>query len=60
MDVVAALSLEEEWTEELYRNGLTFGRTVADFTKDVGTVIFFAPLPIYVRGCDSVRTFSAR
>jgi len=44
MDVVAALSLEQEWTDELYQNGLTFGRTVADFTRDVGTVIFFAPV----------------
>lgn len=39
-DVVAAVALGGEWMDELLRSGLTPSRDVADFDKEVGTVIF--------------------
>ncbi len=41
-DVVAASALDREWMDELLRSGLTPSRTVADFDKEVRTVIFHA------------------
>ncbi len=41
-DVVAALALEREWMDELRQSGLTPSRNVADFDKEVRTVIFHA------------------
>jgi len=43
-EVVQALALENEWTDALLRCGLTLSRVVADFDREVETVIFFAPL----------------
>jgi uncharacterized DUF497 family protein len=42
MDVVAALGLDREWVEELSRSGFTPGHELADFDRDVRTVIFHA------------------
>jgi hypothetical protein len=42
MDVVAAAALDGNWTEELLRNGLKWKRFVADFDRDVRTIIFHA------------------
>ncbi len=41
-DVVAAVACGHEWTDELRRSGLTASRTVADFDRDVGAIVFFA------------------
>lgn len=42
MDVVAAAALDGNWTEELLRSGLTSKRFVADFDRDVRTIVFHA------------------
>jgi hypothetical protein len=42
-DVIAALTLEDEWVEELRRNGMNLRGTVRDF-RDVLNVIFFTTL----------------
>jgi hypothetical protein len=39
-DVVAAVALDKAWTDELQRGGLVPSRTIADFDRDVGTVVF--------------------
>jgi hypothetical protein len=41
-DVVAALGLDQEWVEELSRSGFTSSHELADFDRDVRTVIFHA------------------
>jgi hypothetical protein len=40
MDVVAALGLDRDWMNELEQRGLTPRRDVADFDKEVGTIVF--------------------
>jgi hypothetical protein len=42
MDVVAALSLDVNWTTELLRSGLKWKRVVADFDRDVRAIVFYA------------------
>jgi hypothetical protein len=42
MDVVAAVALDANWTEELLRSGLRSRRFVADFDRDVRTIVFYA------------------
>jgi hypothetical protein len=39
-DMIAAIALDRESTEELSRYGLTSGRALADFDKEVRTIIF--------------------
>jgi hypothetical protein len=42
MDVIAAVSLDGNWTEELLRAGLKWKRVVADFDRDVQAIVFYA------------------
>lgn len=42
MDVLAATALDANWNEELLRSGLTSRRFVADFDRDVRTIVFRA------------------
>ena len=41
-DVIAAVSLNSDWTDELSRHGLEHGRILADFDKEVTTIVFYA------------------
>jgi hypothetical protein len=41
-DVVAALGLDRAWMDELLRSGLAPSRSLADFDKEVRTIIFHA------------------
>ena len=41
-DVVAAIEMDPAWVDELARNGMTPTRTVADFDRDVKTIVFHA------------------
>jgi len=42
MDVIAAVSLDGNWTEEMLRAGLNWKRVVADFDRDVRAIVFYA------------------
>jgi len=41
-DVIAALALDRGWIDELSRTGITPSRTVADFDREVRTIVFYA------------------
>jgi hypothetical protein len=41
-DVIAAITLDREWMDELSRSGLTPSRELADFDQDVRAVVFHA------------------
>jgi hypothetical protein len=41
-DVVAALALDRDWLDELSRTGIVASRNVANFEKEVRTIVFYA------------------
>jgi hypothetical protein len=41
-DVIAAITLDREWMDELSRYGLTSSCSLADFNHEIGTIIFHA------------------
>jgi hypothetical protein len=44
LDVIAAVTLDRGWMDELLRNGLTPSHKIADFEREIGPVLFYATI----------------